>query len=105
MKRQSVILATLIISAFVIATIFAEVSAAQQPVAPTAKVTAVVKDCQNLRGPQYSSPRTYWYYPPPVYKPPLIMPGKPPVYQPPYYPPPVWREVSLLPPKYLAGDR
>ena len=53
MKRQTVILATFLIAVFATAAIFAEVSAAQQPIAPTTKIITVTKDNQNLRGAPY----------------------------------------------------
>jgi len=101
MKRQTVILATLLIAVFATATIFAEVAAAQQPIAPTTKITTVAKDNQNLRGPQYY-PRPYYppyrpIYPPyrPIYPPyypiyPPIYPIYPPIY---YHPPYIYRPI------------
>jgi len=91
MKRQIVMVATFLIAVFATATIFAEVAAAQQPIAPTAKITTVAKDKQNLRGrgPGYG----------PSFRPgfpgygPGFRPGFPgygpgyPGYYPPYYPP------------------
>ena len=82
------------IAVFATATIFAEVSAAQQPIAPTAKITTVTKDNQNLRGaPYYHGRPGYgpWYgpgypgYPYPIY---------PPIY--PIYPP-----IIVAPPIYF----
>jgi len=83
MKRQTVMVATFLIAVFATATIFAEVAAAQQSLAPTAKI--LKKDNQNLRG-------YYPYYPPyyrPIYRPPYY-----PIYPPIYYPPPyIWRPI------------
>ncbi|HXY88074.1 MAG TPA: hypothetical protein VEG44_06515 [Candidatus Acidoferrales bacterium] len=62
---------------FATATIFAEVSAAQQPLAPTAKI--LKKDNQNLRA-------YYPYYPP--YRPPYY----PHIY---YHPPYIYRPIYL----------
>ena len=101
MKRQIVMVATFLIAVFATATIFAEVAAAQQPIAPTAKITTVAKDNQNLRGrgPGYGpgfrpgfpgyGPGYPGYYPP--YYPPIypIFPPVIPIYPPviPIYPP------------------
>ena len=83
MKRQTVILATFLIAVFATAAIFAEVSAAQQPIAPTTKITTVTKDNQNLRGAPYypGDPGYDPGYPiyPPI-NPPIIV--TPPIYFP-----------------------
>jgi len=91
--------AMFLIAVFATATIFAEVAAAQQPLAPTAKITAVAKDNQNLRGqrgPGFG----------PGYRPgfrpgfPGYYPGYP-GYYPPYYPPiyPIYPPViPIVPP-------
>ena len=74
MKRQTVILATFLIAVFATATIFAEVAAAQQPLAPTTKITAATKDTQNQRGPLYYRPIYRPIYRPPIYPGPIIRP-------------------------------
>jgi len=74
MKRQTVILATFLIAVFATATIFAEVAAAQQPIAPTTKVTAVTKDTQNLRGVVVVRPPYRPIYRPPIYPGPIVRP-------------------------------
>jgi len=81
MKRQTAILATFLIAVFAAATIFAEVAAAQQPIAPTAK------NNQSQSGPLYY-PLGHWYYPPPI----VIQPGRPghpPILN---HPPPIYVE-------------
>ncbi|HXY86990.1 MAG TPA: hypothetical protein VEG44_00965 [Candidatus Acidoferrales bacterium] len=94
MKRQTVMVATFLIAVFATATIFAEVSAAQQPLAPTAKI--LKKDNQNLRG-YYPYRPPYWrpyrpYLPYPIYRPifPPIIPIFPPIY---WHPPWIYRPV------------
>jgi len=91
MKRQTVILATFLIAVFATAAIFAEVSAAQQPIAPTTKIITVTKDNQNLRGaPYYPGDPGYG----PGYGPGYPYPIYPPIY--PVYPP-----IIVTPPIYF----
>jgi len=102
MKRQTVILATFLIAVFATATIFAEVAAAQQPIAPTTKITTVTKDNQNLRSvvvrvPPYRPIVRPPIYPGPIVRPP-IYPG--PIIRPPIYPPiyPIYPPIYYHPP-------
>ena len=90
MKRQTVILATFLIAVLATATIFAEVAAAQQPIAPTTKIPTVMKDNQKPTRTTVAirSPTVVVIRPPIVIRPPYYPPPYyPPVYHPPYYRP------------------
>ena len=95
MKRQTVILATLLIAVFATATIFAEVAAAQQPIAPTTKITTVTKDNQNLRSVVVRVPPYRPIVRPPIYPGPII---RPPIYPPIY---PIYPPIIVTPPIYF----